>query len=302
MAELSTSTMFLNQISVVDHAYIDDTGAVIGGSFNPDFLVSGDIDPVEKVVVDFSTIKKDIKKIIDAKEDGFDHKLWLIVGYSNAFAIDTEDGYYEVLTPKLVLRLPKNAVKVFEAHEYSSETTGYAIGQWVEDKLREQYPTIRVECINNVEAHTSHYTYGNNDKAQPSFFTYVHGLKDSTSWGCQNIAHGHLSFIQLYPVSVEGLRLQQKIASDLDGTIFIRKENIKQIDETGVAIEYTTDRGTFSAAYDTEELPVVILETETTIEFLAAYIRDRYKPELEAAKVHKLFVSEGLSKGAVETV
>lgn len=302
MAELSKSTMFLNQISVVDHAYIDATGAVIGGSFNPDFIVSGDIDPVEKVVVDFSTIKKDIKAIIDAKEDGFDHKLWVMNPYSNAAVIDTEDGYVEVLTPKVVIRCPKNAVKVFEAYAYTSEEAGFAIGNWVEEKLKQQYPSIGIECYNNIEAHTIHFNGGFNDSMKPSFFTYVHGLKDSTSWGCQNIAHGHLSFIQCFPPSVEGIRVQQRIAAELDGVIFVRKENIKFHEGDVLAIEYTTPRGTFTAAYDVTMVKVCVLDTETTIEFLAAHIGEVYKEMLEAAGVTRIFVSEGLSKGAVETI
>ena len=77
------STMFLSDVTVLDHAYIDDSGFIVGGSFHPCFNVSGEIDGTEQVVVDFSAIKKQIKALIDSKETGYDHKLWIIEGFSN---------------------------------------------------------------------------------------------------------------------------------------------------------------------------------------------------------------------------
>ena len=72
---MTNPTMFFSQPTVIDHAYIDQEGRVVGGSFNPDFLVTGEIDPKEKVVIDFGTGKKQIKALIDHKEFGYDHKL-----------------------------------------------------------------------------------------------------------------------------------------------------------------------------------------------------------------------------------
>jgi hypothetical protein len=51
------------------------------------FALSLQIPSTEKVVVDFSTVKKSIKEIIDHKETGFDHKLWVIEGWSKCEVI-----------------------------------------------------------------------------------------------------------------------------------------------------------------------------------------------------------------------
>ena len=108
--------LFLSDLTVVDHAYIDDSGNVVGGSFNPTFYVAGNVDPVEQVVVDFSTIKKDIKNIIDSRLIGFDHKLWVIDGYSNVNTLswnslshDTDATQVEIETPTTKLSIPESA-------------------------------------------------------------------------------------------------------------------------------------------------------------------------------------------------
>src|SRR5574343_1490291 len=109
------SSIFLSDLTVVDHAYINSQGQVIGGSFNPGFIVSGEVDPVEKVVVDFSTIKKDVKYSIDKHIDdyhhnGFDHKIWFIEGYSGGEYRQFEDKI-EFKTPAFKARVPLDAVR-----------------------------------------------------------------------------------------------------------------------------------------------------------------------------------------------
>ncbi|MNC56960.1 hypothetical protein D3C75_1065880 [compost metagenome] len=54
------------------------------------------------------------------------------------------------------------------------------------------------------------------------------------------------------------------------------------------------------------ELPVqrpfhkfIVLETETTIEHIIEYVAAAFKPQLQSLKATRLYVSEGLSKGAL---
>lgn len=324
------STMFLNDLSVVDHAYITEHGVVRGGSFNPSFLVSGEIDPVEQVVVDFSTIKKQLKAAIDDKSVGFDHKLWIIKGFSccdilvdgqvvSNFDVLVDHSVYGELTPITVktptteLTVPKNAIKfVIPTTQAHSSYTIDNVGLWFAEFLNAWFNgSVEVECFNNINAHTLYPQSSN----PIGYFTYAHGLKDSTSWGCQNIAHGHLSFIQLETdASAEVQRdIISIICADLDGTVFINRDNIvdSETDSTTVVIQYTTPRGTFKGKYPAEDwnlcdtviqsspMKTIVLETETTIEFLVEYIHACYGDLLARHNVTRIFVSEGLSKGAV---
>lgn len=322
------STMFLNDLSVVDHAYITEHGAVRGGSFNPSFLVSGEIDPVEQVVVDFSTIKKQLKAAIDDKSVGFDHKLWVIKGFSSCdiivdgvtvsdFEVLADHSVYGELTPITIktptteLTVPKNAIKfvVPATPNHSAYTIGN-VGLWFAEFLNKWFNgSVEVECFNNINAHTLHPQSTN----PIGYFTYAHGLKDSTSWGCQNIAHGHLSFIQFdttAPIEIQQ-ELLNLICADLDGTVFINHDNVVAVDDNTVEIQYTTPRGTFKGKYPLEDwnlcdtviqsspMKSIILETETTIEFLVEYINASYGDLLQKHQISRIFVSEGLSKGAV---
>jgi 6-pyruvoyl-tetrahydropterin synthase len=306
---MSKATMFLNQISVVDHAYINDEGVVVGGSFNPDFIVSGEIDPVEQVVIDFSTVKKDIKHYIDHKESGFDHKLWFIVGYSKGSIEERIDykgsPYFRIKTPAFDADVPVNAVKIFTATEYSLESIGQAFTDYLQVTMQTKYPTIQIECNNTTIAHINNSVRSANNGilptvvSEPSYFTYVHGLKDSTSWGCQNNSHGHLSFLQLEPVNTKTILFQQQIANILDGVVFLKEENIVSHIGNWIGIDYTTERGRFVARYDTSKIKVVVLQTETTIEHLVAHIADTFKDVFEEFGVSRIYMSEGLSKGAV---
>lgn len=302
--------MFLANLTILDHAYINDQGIIVGGSFNPDFIVGGDVDPIEQVVVDFSTVKKDLKGIIDEKEDGFDHKLWFMEGYSEGSYEEYANGTRIRITTKATfLDVPRNAVKIFKCAEYEVSAIGEVLGKEVEQKMRKLYPTVRVTCINNTVAHipsVSIFVDGedndNVDLVSKSLFTYSHGLKDSTSWGCNNIAHGHLSYISIYPGNSATLALQDSIAQTLDGVVFINKVNVTEHTEDSITVDYTTSRGRFLARYKLPVNYVIVLETETTIEHLVDYIKNRFKEELDDVGMKFMLVSEGLSKGALTTM
>lgn len=332
---MDRSTMFLSEMTIVDHAYIAATGTVIGGSWNPSFLVSGKIDPVEKVVVDFSTIKKQVKSYIDDDDSGFDHKLWVIDGFSGVtkYIVNDKEASFDDLmdldficpntpvtieTPVGMLTGPKNAFKFIKAEpgqEYNTETAGLWMAEYLNEIFACKNPAIdcalaannvdqdiKVVCSNTINAHT----YLPDEIAPVCYFTYNHGLKDSTSWGCQNLGHGHLSFIQItvdpekadkYDVGPTTYR----IAQALNNTTFINRENVVEDNDSFVSIAYTTpSRGSFAASYsrDDADNKIVILDTETTIEFLVDYIRERFAEDLEAISATGIYVSEGLSKGA----
>ena len=290
------SSIFINNISVVDHGYINYRGQIIGGSFNPSFIVTGSVDKTEKVVVDFSTIKKDIKNLIDIHlndvyDNGFDHKIWFIEGYSQGTYKVLDNGYCIISTDATELSVPVDAVKIIQKvegydPEYSIDYIGKSFESYLTKKLELKYPdiSVQVDCYNNIETHRI-------NKDDTFFmFTYSHGLKDSTSYGCQNIAHGHLSFLQPGFWFSGDLDKMATIATELDGAVFVNKENIVYGDNDVLDLEYTTNRGTFKVRYLRSANKLLVLDTETTIEYLAEYIRTRYS-------IHDFFVSEGLSKG-----
>lgn len=320
--EPSVSTMFLSDLTVIDHAYIDNFGNLIGGSIHPTFIVSGTPDPVEKVVVDFSAVKKQIKAHIDRHvnemdNNGFDHKVWIIKGYSNCKVVSShQSSLVEIDTPTVRITVPYDAVRIIDGVGVQYEINGTAIpslndlgvvlAKYVQDELAALHPKInvKVSCTATEHFHlpTRYGSYAS--------FRYSHGLKDSTSYGCKNVAHGHRSFIQAtaadYRSDTSTIRdIVQDIAREFDKSIFLRSENLIQpgADES-IAIEYTTERrGYFRMGIkSTSTQRVIVLSTETTVEFIAQTIADLYTDDLRKANVGSIYVSEGLSKGAMVSV
>lgn len=309
----NTSSIVLNNVTVIDHAYIDKDGNVVGGSFQASFHVQGKIDEKEKVVVDFSTIKKSLKNLIDDNEEGFDHKLWVFEGYSNIKSISHIDDELCIETPQIQLKTPSNAVKYITnisdllVPNYDVHYVSFCISDFLQKKLQAIYPNVEiyVSTILTTEIGiTDLYGY---QLCEPRFFRYVHGLKDSTSWGCQNIAHGHLSFIAAYTIPRETthqslsnvIQVLNEIVDYLDFIVFINKENITQMDNEKQTISYTTDRGYFEMLFKNNLSRRIILETETTIEFITEFVNQQFGQKLYDAGVRKIIVSEGLTKGSI---
>lgn len=312
---MSNSSIFFNEPTVIDHSFIAGDGGCYGGSVNPSFHVTGAVSEQENVVLDFSSGKKRIKDCIDDNNNGFDHKCWIIRGISNfdsVYAVEDrkriDDWEYlvsgedperilTVSTRRLIITAPKSAFRFMLNGAKFADTYQAAemeMKLWLQQCMPEFGFGVRM-CANAVPSTIKPY----------QLFRYVHGLKNSTSWGCQNIAHGHLSYIDIdTPKEVDPEFKEQilkSIAKILDNTIFISAENYTK-SEYFHEIRYTSQvRGNFSM-----EMPVarpfhkfIVLETETTIEHIIEYVAAAFKPQLQSLKATRLYVSEGLSKGAL---
>lgn len=275
-------------ITTIDHAYIDHYGDIVGGTIAPAFEVDGDIEVNEQVVIDFSYCKKQIKNIIDDNETGIDHKL-VIGDWSNITEVkELGVNHLVVETPKWSIEGPGNMFHFARANSYQ-DMYEY-IGEFVESKLLKQYQGIKV------------YSWGGRRMGMmpdwmetPSLFRYTHGLSKSTSWGCQNIAHGHLSYIAIEGYDSTGATiLQQKIASDLDNSMFVFRQNLQE----DSSISYETPRGFFRLLPKEAPVKTLLVDTETTIENLVQFVADKYEKELDEVQASKLYVSEGLFKGS----
>lgn len=305
---MSTSTLFLNKITVIDHALIDQSGLIKGGSYNLSVKVSGEVKGEEQVVVDFSKLKSSIKKLIDDNERGYDHKLWFIRGYSDGDVVISSEGGVSIKTPSCEMNIPENALKVFYS-EYSWEsliqTVEIEFENYLTYFLNELYPNINIK----VSVSLDEDCYVPNDSVDTVEFRYIHGLKNSSSWGCQNIGHGHLSFIAFEyndSQSIKGfdwdtLLELEDVFTDLHN-VFIFDENIISSDPEYTTISYTTERGTFSASYKNSCYNIIVMNKETTIENILDWFVEQYSGKLSLLDVQNVYISEGLQKGSFKTI
>lgn len=279
------SSIFLRNITCLDHAYIDNQGLVHGMSYHISATVTGKVESEESVVVDFSRCKKLLKSYIDDPIMGFDHKLLIYPNSKVEFLprYDNPDELH-IVTPYFTTICPRDSIRVLEGkHELS---------EYLTEKLQEDFPDLDITVTTHAreDGFTEFGTY----------FRYSHGLKNSSSWGCQNQNHGHLSFVEVLKHKDDGSihgdsELQRIIADYLDETVFINHENVIYADPGVIVIQYKSKgRGVFTSTYQTP-IKWKILKSETTIEYIIEHVREKFIDELHG---HTLRISEGLAKGA----
>ncbi|QJT70838.1 6-pyruvoyl tetrahydropterin synthase-like protein [Vibrio phage vB_VcorM_GR7B] len=317
-----TASMFLHNVTVIDGAYINSEGICTGFSVSPRIHITGKIDEEESVVVDFSTIKKDIKKFIDDPETGIDHKLLAFKVVDKVVGCKEEPSYFNkkqkgskaVKAVQLTtlndtyIEADAHAVHVLEFDRDYREDPMTMIQRWLQGALNEQFPDFEIK-VSLIWAfnHVTPQDVRGWVLTQAYPVTYTHGLKDSTSYGCQNIMHGHKSFIQLvgihenfasseYKAQLD--RLTRKVSEFLDGKYLVARCNITEGKKEGsrTLVQYTSkSRGVFKLHIEQDYL---ILPEETTIECIVAYVADKYKAQFRELGVSSVYISEGLDKGA----
>lgn len=295
------SQLFLNNITVIDHAYIGTDGRQHGGSFNASFRVTGPVIGDEQVLVDFSAIKKLIKASIDDAVSGFDHKLWHFPGWSNAEVGVSTEGVH-IHSSAMEIRAPADILRVIMNASYDIPVLEERMSEHLEAMLSVKFPTIDLK----VRTILSEKGFLNTGKAQ--MFRYSHGLRNSSSYGCQNIAHGHLSWIEFdhdehYRDDCEDCQqalesIATIIRNDWDGAVLIDEANVIEATDDFVTIAYQSGRGRFWAKYRRPYVKMLILPHETTVEHIVAAFAERAAFWLERAHVKTLYISEGLAKGA----
>lgn len=313
------ASIFLTNVTVIDGAFVTERGMVEGASFNPKFVVTGPVTEDEQVVIDFGRIKKKLKEWIDDKAEGFDHKLWFCEGLSSGHVQPdlTSEGGLSLVTPMLkatgddayirvIPDVPATWAKIDRRHDLVSALKR-EITIFISEKLAKEFPGVHAQVILSTDASDMGFTLVDSSRL---WFRYSHGLRNSTSFGCQQPLHGHLSYLQLLkrhdnefmPCPSSELFFIRK---SLDEAVFVDKANLVCHDATETRIAYSSmSRGKFTVWYNSFSSSgpahkVILLDTETTVEHLADWIKVTYWDSLRRSGATHLAVSEGLTKGAI---
>lgn len=303
MNKVKTATMFFDSVTDLDCAVISE-GRIIGKSLRISAEVTGPVATEEQVVIDFSACKKEMKRLIDDAETGLDHKF-------------------------IYTKHDLNSLTGVNAETPSGKATNYIYGNEFKASgdsntsilLKSDYADIEMAILDDIEtlletglaklvglsvdeisvrvdAHSTSIT----DTATRFPFNYVHGLKNSTSYGCQNIIHGHSSFIEALddhnvPMNVEVLVEALCFAKDSSFVVTTSDNAVNEVDGS-LSIEYKSKgRGVFKM--NTSQPHWVLSYPDTTVENLAHFIAYTHRADLALQGISKIRVSEGLSKGAV---
>lgn len=296
------STLFLQNVTQIDYAEIDTKRWMpVGCSTHLNVKVTGVVDSHEQVVVDFSKLKSSIKKLIDHKTKGFDHKLWVPYDLATSHRdveIYDEDGEIQIITPHFETVVPNDAIRYVDKRNIC----GY-IESFLDNELKMIYPNVQIKT--NVWVNPEPWIPPQM-KNHALYFNYVHGLKNSSSWGCQNINHGHLSWVAIVDKDNHSVHLDWgPIKRVLDNAVFVWEENILCVEEGYTTVRYTTlERGFFESIYG-PATNIIKLKTETTVENLALWFTQFFENILHSYDLKQqgacgIWMSEGLAKGAFQ--
>lgn len=254
--------------------------------------------------------------------------------YENRYIVEVETSKHQLVLPLTAIRFIQHKTSTTAAM-YFLECNGFSrdedmftsVEAEINSLMQEYLPEVTIDCVNSYMPQVMSPAYNggivDNKYPRPAFFRYVHGLKRSTSWGCQNIAHGHLSFVQVVleprgnSVQDEGRgskmrflseELAMAIASDLNNRVFVNSDDIVEYELTDEPqefkdLQYTSlSRGKMQ--WETVKSSALwSTGSDTTIENIVAEAFFMNRESLaELAKTYDaigtLYVSEGLSKGA----
>ncbi|MDP4546651.1 MULTISPECIES: 6-carboxytetrahydropterin synthase [unclassified Marinobacter] len=277
--------LFVDNLTVIDFAYLDPTRGLVGESWIADVVLGGELDD-QGMVFDFSNVKRTIKRVIDERVD---HRLVIPRGYEglhwdedqpNTFRWDLTNGGHISHTS------PDEAVVWLSSERVEKP----AVAALLEKELKAVLPgNVTTVEINLRE-----------DIIEGPYYHYVHGLKKHLG-NCQRIAHGHRSPIRIDRNGQRDTELEKRWAKLWEDIYVGTEEDVTRrfVGDDGqhyISFDYEANQGEF--ALTLPESRVYMLETDTTVELIAAHMADVLKAEFPEDEI-RVKAYEGVGKGAI---
>ena len=277
--------LFVDNLTVIDFAYLDPTRGLVGESWITDVVLGGELDD-QGMVFDFSNVKRTIKRIIDERVD---HRLVIPRGYEGlSWSQDTPDTFTWALTDgsHISHRSPDEAIVWLSAERVVPS----AVAALLERELMAVLPANVTSVQINLRE----------DVIEGAYYHYVHGLKKHLG-NCQRIAHGHRSPIRIdrngrrdYELESAWSKLWQDIYVGSEEDVVRR--HVAEDGVTYITFEYEANQGEF--ALTLPEKRVYMMGTDTTVELIAAHIANQLKAEFPSDTI-LVKAYEGVGKGAI---
>lgn len=277
--------LFVDNLTVIDFAYLDPSRGLVGESWIVDVVLGGELDD-QGMVFDFSNVKRTIKRVIDERVD---HRLVVPRGYAglsldedapDTFTWNLSDGTH------IVHQSPDEAVVWLSAERVVPS----AVSALLVYELRAVLPPNVTDIDINLRE----------DVIEGAYYHYVHGLKKHLG-NCQRIAHGHRSPIRIDRNGHRDYDLENRWAKLWRDIYVGTEEDVTRrwVAEDGTAyvtFEYEANQGEF--ALTLPEPRVYMMDTDTTVELIAGHIADRLKAEFPGDSI-RVKAYEGVGKGAI---
>lgn len=274
------TALFVEQLTVIDCAYLDAARGLVGESWIVDVELEGRLDE-QSMVLDFAEVKRRCKQVIDG---GVDHSLLVPAGAAELqIAEDGEDLHLLFRSDVGVIehRSPRLAVTLVDATEIDAQTVAAHLQPLLRATLPDSVGSVRLEL--------------RHERIDGAYYHYVHGLKKHRG-ACQRIAHGHRSKIE---VRVDGARdaaLEMAVAQRWLDIYLGTREDIVARGNGRIRFAYRAPEGHYQLALP--ETHVDLLDSDSTVECIAEHLARQLARERPGATV-TVRAYEGVMKGAL---
>jgi len=277
--------LFVDNLTVIDFAYLDPTRGLVGESWIVDVELSGELDD-QGMVFDFGLVKRTIKQLID---DQADHRLLVPQDYTG---LEWQESGNEV---RLTWRKkdggliehssPQNSLLPTPGDTLSTDT----LARHLEVCLRAVLP----DNVAGVSIRLRE------EQIEGPYYHYVHGLKKHDG-NCQRIAHGHRSRLLIERDGSRAPELERMWAERWQDIYIATEEDLvdsfEQAGRRYHRFAYEANQGRFSLTLPEET--VYLIPTDSTVEWIAVHLLQQCQSaEPDAALTIKAF--EGVGKGAI---
>lgn len=276
--------LFVENLTVIDFAYLHPGRGLVGESWIVDVELDGELDE-QGMVFDFSSVKKTIKRVID---ETIDHCL-----------------AYPARAPNLQARLGDRCELVWHLEDGSriehisprsaicpvdtTEVNRPAVSAMLENLLRQILPTNVVDITLTLRE----------EAIAGPYYHYVHGLKKHLG-NCQRIAHGHRSRIHALRDGARDSQLEAHWARQWEDIYIGTEEDIVEDfierDTRYLRFRYQSEQGEFDLLIPQSR--VYLIATDSTVEWLADHLANSSKQRHPESRI-RIQAFEGVGKGAI---
>ncbi|MFC3031371.1 6-carboxytetrahydropterin synthase [Pseudoalteromonas fenneropenaei] len=279
--------LFVNDLTVIDFSYLCNQRGAVGESWIVDVTLHGNLNE-ESMVLDFSLVKKQIKRIID---NSIDHKLAVPTSLNGKYQLDDERVVidYEFSGHHLAMAAPKDAVCFINGDSINYDSVIAFLRQTVLPQLPKNVKDV--EFTLRPEPSRSFY------------YHYSHGLKKHDG-NCQRIVHGHRSQIEIMLDGIPMPRLQKERAERWQDIYLGSEDDIVTADalqevtarDSDLCFAYTSTQGYFELAISKDRCDII--PCDSTVECIADYLARDIKAQFPDKQV-MVRAYEGVGKGAI---
>lgn len=288
---MASPSLFLNDFTVLDFAFVSAQTGVTGESFYVSAELFGDTDEKD-FILDFSQAKKTLKALID---EAFDHRLLVPMGAGvvnlsgGRMRINPEDG------SSWEYDCPREAFELFPDAEISAEALQFHLARIAMAKLPANVKEARFTLTSSPRFSTE------------ANFRYTHGLRFHDG-NCQRLFHGHRNPVEVWVNGARAAEWEKKIAAEWHDAHFVSLPTlanrtsldlplgVRQLQHPGMAeVMYSSAQGMFRASLPASR--VILVANEPSIETMSVLAADTLK-RMGLGGEFKVVAYEGLNKGA----